>query len=191
MKRIAIFASGTGSNTAKIIHYFKDKSKGVEIALIVSNKPTAKVLTIASDNNIATLILDKEIFFRGNAYLPQLQNASIDYIVLAGFLWKIPINLIQAYPKKIINIHPALLPKYGGKGMYGSYVHEAVIANKELESGITIHFVNEHYDEGEHIFKASCTVDKFETVESLAAKIHALEYEHFAKVIDSVVNKLQ
>ncbi len=189
MKQIAIFASGTGTNAAKIIDYFnKNESKKLaKVALIICNKPTAGVLNIASANQIPTLLIDKETFFKFDAYVSTLKAAEIDFIILAGFLWKIPEKLITAYPNKIINIHPALLPKYGGKGMYGNFVHEAVIANKEKESGITIHFVNEHFDEGETIFQATCPVEANDTPESLAAKIHVLEHTHFAKVIEEVL----
>nr|MCU0323307.1 phosphoribosylglycinamide formyltransferase [Chitinophagaceae bacterium] len=155
MKNIAIFASGAGTNAAKIIEHFA-KSASVKITLIVCNKPDAGVLTIAANHKIPSLLIEKENFFRGDAYLPQLKAGAIDFIVLAGFLWKVPEQLIAAFPNKIINIHPALLPKYGGKGMYGHFVHEAVIAHQEKESGITIHYVNEHFDEGKHIFQATC-----------------------------------
>lgn len=185
MKRIAIFASGAGSNAEKIIAYFKNHST-IQIALIVCNKPNAGVLKIAENNSVATLLIEKEQFFRGDGYIQALKDAQIDRIVLAGFLWKIPTALIAAFPNKIINIHPALLPKYGGKGMYGNFVHEAVIANQEKESGITIHYVNEHFDEGETIFQASCTVAPTDTPTSLAAKIHVLEHTHFARVIEEI-----
>jgi len=186
VKNIAIFASGAGSNAAKIIEHFAE-SASVKIALIVCNKPGAGVLTIAANNNIETLLIEKENFFRGDAYLPQLKTVAIDFIVLAGFLWKIPEQLIAAFPNKIINIHPALLPKYGGKGMYGNFVHAAVIAHQEKESGITIHYVNEHFDEGKHIFQATCPVEPNDTPESLATKIHVLEHLHFARVIEEVL----
>lgn len=188
MKRIAIFASGAGSNAAKIIEHFSTSSF-IQIALIVSNKSNAGVLTIANQHTIPSLLIEKEQFFRGDAYVEQLKKNQIDFIVLAGFLWKVPEKLIQAFPNAIVNIHPALLPNYGGKGMYGSLVHEAVIANKEKESGITIHWVNEHFDKGEHIFKATCTVEENETPESLASKIHALEHTHFARVIEELLIK--
>ena len=187
MKQIAIFASGNGSNAAKIIEYFSSSEKNVCISLIVTNNTTAGVLQIAATHNIATLMLNKEIFFQGDAYVAELQKMKIDLIVLAGFLWKISSKLIAAFPNKIINIHPALLPKFGGKGMYGKFVHEAVIANKEKESGITIHFVNEKYDDGKIIFQIKCPVDANETIESLAQKIHALEYKYFSKVIESII----
>jgi formyltetrahydrofolate-dependent phosphoribosylglycinamide formyltransferase len=185
---IAIFASGAGSNAANIIRYFEHR-KDVQIALIVCNKPGAGVLQIAQKNAIPTIIIEKERFAKGDAYLPELQKAGIDFVILAGFLWKVPTALIAGYPNKIINIHPALLPKYGGKGMYGSKVHEAVIASGEKESGITIHFVNEHYDEGTTIFQASCRIDPSDTPEDLAAKIHELEYAHFPKQIDEIIGK--
>jgi formyltetrahydrofolate-dependent phosphoribosylglycinamide formyltransferase len=179
---IAIFASGAGSNAAQIIQHFSSSST-IKIALIVCNKPGAGVLNIAANAGIPSLLIEKEPFFKGDNYLPELQKHAIDFIVLAGFLWKIPEALIEAYPKKIINIHPALLPKYGGKGMFGHHVHEAVIINKEIESGITIHYVDELYDHGAVIFQAKCIVDKNETADSLAKKIHLLEHAHYPKVI--------
>lgn len=188
MKKVAIFASGAGSNAAKIIEYFNTSSL-IQIALIVCNKPNAGVLNIANKHAIPSLLIEKDQFFRGDAYVEELKKYKIDFIVLAGFLWKVPEKLIQAYPNSIVNIHPALLPNYGGKGMYGSLVHAAVIDNKEKESGITIHYVNEHFDEGQHIFKATCTVDEKDTPESLASKIHALEHAHFARVIEEVIVK--
>lgn len=190
MKRIAIFASGTGSNAAKIIDYFSAKEKNVTIALIVCNKPTAKVLLLAQEKNIDTLLLDKDTFFNTNIYIEKLKAENIDLIVLAGFLWKMPVNFIRAFTNKIINLHPALLPKYGGKGMYGHFVHEAVIANNEKESGITIHYVNENYDEGKHIFKASCSIDGTDTAESLSKKIQELEHQYFAIIIEKVLNSM-
>lgn len=184
--RIAIFASGTGSNADKIISYFKS-SDSISIALIVSNNREAGVLHIANKNNIPTLILEKEKFFLKDVYLPVFESYKINFIVLAGFLWKIPLNLIKAFPQKIINIHPALLPAYGGKGMYGMHVHEAVIAHKEKQSGITIHYVDELYDHGKIIFQEKCAVDKNETPASLATKIHRLEYAHFAPQIEKLL----
>lgn len=189
MIKIAIFASGAGSNAANIIKHFQ-KSATVSVALIVCNKPGAGVLQIAADNRVPTLLIEKERFFKGDAYLPDLKIAGIDFIVLAGFLWKVPDALIAAYPNKIINIHPALLPKYGGKGMFGAKVHEAVIAAGEKESGITIHFVNEHYDEGAPIFQAVCSIDQNDSPDSLAKKIHELEYAHFPLQIEQLLNKL-
>lgn len=184
--RLAIFASGTGSNAAKIIDYFKNNTH-IVIALIVSNKKEAGVLKIAEQNNIPTLIIEKENFFKGNAYVNDLEKHTITFIVLAGFLWKVPQQLINSFPNKIINIHPALLPKYGGKGMYGHFVHQAVIQNKEKQSGITIHFVNEKYDEGKHIFQATCNVDENDTPEILAKKIQLLEHKHFPEQIEKIL----
>ncbi|HPG12191.1 MAG TPA: phosphoribosylglycinamide formyltransferase, partial [Chitinophagaceae bacterium] len=155
MKKIAVFASGAGSNAQKIIDHFRNHDT-IHVALIVSNKPEAAVLKIAARENIPTLVIDKEKFFQGNGYVEELNKEKIDLIVLAGFLWKIPLLLIKAYPEKIINIHPALLPKYGGKGMYGNHVHQAVLNNREKESGITIHFVDEIYDHGQIIFQTTC-----------------------------------
>jgi phosphoribosylglycinamide formyltransferase-1 len=199
VKKIAVFASGAGSNAAKIIEYLtpnpSPKERGaeipkeIEVALIVCNKPGAGVLKIADENNIATLLIDKEKFFRGNSYVDEFREWGIDFIVLAGFLWKIPSALIKAYPKKIINIHPALLPNYGGKGMYGQIVHEAVIANHEKESGITIHYVDEQYDHGDIIFQARCPVLANDTAETLASRVHQLEHKHYPEIIERIVGK--
>jgi len=193
MRNIAIFASGTGTNAKKIIehlasppaplHSMERGERKPRVALVVSNKPDAGVLKIAEANNIPALIIEKEKFFRGNAYVDELKAAGIDFIVLAGFLWKLPSSLIKAYPKKIINIHPALLPKYGGKGMYGHFVHEAVIAAREKESGITVHYVDDHYDNGDIIFQAKCEVEETDTPETLAKKIQALEHRYFPVVV--------
>ena len=170
MINIAVFASGSGTNAQQLIHYFKQHS-GTTIALVVSNKAEAGVLKIAEKENIPSLIIEKDHFFKGDAYTGELKARKIDFIVLAGFLWKVPSALIQAYTNKIINIHPALLPKFGGKGMYGRHVHEAVIAAGEKESGITIHYVDEFYDHGNIIVQASCIVTENETPASLAEKI--------------------
>lgn len=186
--RIAIFASGAGSNAKKIIEYFNN-SKDIQIGLIVCNNPAAGVLAIAAANNIRVLILERERFSKGDGYLPELKRPGINFIVLAGFLWKLPPVLINAYPKKIINIHPALLPKYGGKGMYGHHVHDAVIANKEKQSGISIHFADERYDHGEIIFQATCDLTDADTPETLAQKIHLLEHQHYPAVIEAVLKK--
>ena len=184
--RMAIFASGAGTNAEKIIAHLKNHSS-IKVVLVVCNKPEAGVLGIAASNQISTLLIEKERFFRGDAYLPEFFACGINFIVLAGFLWKIPEALIAAYPDKIINIHPALLPKYGGKGMYGMKVHEAVIAAGEKESGITIHYVNEHFDEGKPVFQASCPIEPDDTPESLAQKIHVLEHRHFPEVITELL----
>jgi phosphoribosylglycinamide formyltransferase-1 len=187
MKQIAIFASGTGTNAARIIDHFRHHPS-IKISLIVCNKPGAGVLSIAEKEQIPTILLEKEPFFRGNAYVEELQARKIDFLVLAGFLWKIPAALVKAYGGRIMNIHPALLPKYGGKGMYGQHVHEAVIAAREKETGITIHYVDELYDHGQVIFQASFPIEETDTPESVARKVHTLEHEHFPKVIEQVVN---
>lgn len=178
MPRIAIFASGAGSNAEKLIL----TQQQYQVALVVCNKTGAGVIKIAADHGIPVLVIEKDRFFTGDHYLADLHQHQIDFIVLAGFLWKIPVPLIQAYPRKIINIHPALLPKYGGKGMYGSKVHEAVIAAGDTESGITIHYVDELYDHGEIIFQATCPVTSTDTADTLAQKIHALEHAHYPAV---------
>lgn len=186
--RLAIFASGAGSNAQKIIDHFRQSST-VKIALIVCNKPGAGVLNIAAKENIPSLIIERENFFRGDAYTAALKEHSIDFIVLAGFLWKIPPVLIQAFPGKMINIHPALLPAYGGKGMYGHYVHEAVIAASEKQSGITIHYVDEQFDHGAVIFQATCPVLVTDTADDLAKRIHQLEHLHYPQVIEDLLMK--
>lgn len=201
--RIAIFASGAGSNAERIIlnsppsplpgekgDANTEGSKGAyTVALIICNNPDAGVLKIAEREGIPRLVIEKERFFRGDVYLAELQKYKIDFIVLAGFLWKVPPALIKAYPKKIINIHPALLPKFGGKGMHGSHVHEAVIAAGETESGISIHYVDELYDHGGIIFQAKCPVSANDTAVSLAQKIHVLEHAHYPNIIADVIQK--
>lgn len=187
MTRLAIFASGAGSNAARIIDYFRNHEK-TGVALIVCNNPNAGVLSIAAKENIPFIVIEKEQFFRGDAYVPFLHLMKINFIVLAGFLWKIPQAILNAYPGSIINIHPALLPKYGGKGMYGARVHEAVLAAGDKETGITIHYIDEHYDNGDIIFQDKCAVSDSDTPESLAAKVHQLEHQHFPRVIEQVVN---
>jgi phosphoribosylglycinamide formyltransferase-1 len=186
--RLAIFASGQGSNAREIIRYFsndaqKPGGRKVEISLIVCNKAGAGVLDIASDAGIPVCLIEKEKFFRGSHYLEEFRNRDISFIVLAGFLWKIPVELIQAFPDRILNIHPALLPSYGGKGMYGKAVHDAVIASKETESGITIHYVDERYDHGRIFFQTAVSLSQDETSDSLAEKIHVLEHRHFPEQI--------
>lgn len=188
MIKIAIFASGNGSNAEKIIGFFHG-SKVIKVELIVSNKPTAGVVQIANKWHVPGLIIERQQFYNGDHYLEDLKSNQIDFIVLAGFLWKIPVELINAFPQKIINIHPALLPKYGGKNMYGNYVHEAVVASTDTESGITIHYVDEHYDHGDIIFQAKCGINAGETAASLAEKIHRLEHAHFPKIIHAVIEK--
>ncbi len=186
--RIALFASGAGSNAEKIITYFKDHPT-IYIALIVSNKKDAGVLAIANQHQIPSLIINRENFYETDTDVDHLKKAGIDFIILAGFLWRMPLNFIKAYPDRIINIHPALLPKYGGKGMYGHFVHEAVINNKEKESGITIHYVDEIYDHGKIILQETCTINEADDAGSLAKKILILEHAHFAKSIETVIEK--
>ena len=185
MKNIVIFASGAGSNAQAIINYFRGSEK-VNIALIVSNKAKAGVLNIAQAEEIDSMLIDKKII-NDSTFLTILADYKTDLIVLAGYLWKIPDYLIQAYENKIVNIHPALLPKYGGKGMYGSHVHEAVIEKKEEKSGITIHLVNEEYDKGEVLLQEEVSISSDETPDSLAQKIHKLEHAFFAKTIEKLI----
>jgi formyltetrahydrofolate-dependent phosphoribosylglycinamide formyltransferase len=187
---LAIFASGAGSNAHAIIQYFAN-SLAVKIVLVVCNKPGAGVLQIAANAGIPTLLIDKQRFVNGDCYLPVLQQYGADALVLAGFLWKIPPAMVQAFPDKIVNIHPALLPRHGGKGMYGSFVHEAVIVAKETESGITIHIADEHYDHGRHLLQAKCEVLPSDTPGTLAQKIHLLEHQHYPKTIETWINGWQ
>lgn len=185
-KNIAIFASGGGSNALKIIEHFLSSSKG-NIALIVCNKANAGVLKIAEQFDIQTLIINRKDFYESENIIKTLETHQIDVLVLAGFLWLMPAYLVKAFPNQTVNIHPALLPKYGGKGMYGHYVHEAVKAANESESGMTIHYVNEHYDEGNVIFQATCALDPSDSPEDIAQKVLALEHAHYAKVIESIL----
>ncbi len=187
MKNIAVFASGAGTNAQKIIDYFKNSSLG-KVSLIGSNNHLAGVVKIAAAENIPVLIFDKKEF-NDSGYLHALRSECVDFIALAGFLWKIPGILIENFPGKIINIHPALLPGYGGKGMYGSAVHDAVIKAGEKQSGITIHYVDEKYDHGRIIFQATCPTDKNETVDSLAKKIHLLEHKYYPLEIEKILEK--
>lgn len=187
MKKIVIFASGSGSNAEQIATYFNEK-KTAQVSLILSNNPKAGVLERAKRLQIPSVVFDRLAFYKSDIILQVIENQQPDIIVLAGFLWKFPEHIIQKFPNKIINIHPSLLPKYGGKGMYGNFVHQAVIDNNETESGISIHFVNEHYDEGAIIFQAKTTVETDETTESLAQKIHQLEYVHFPKEIEKLIS---
>lgn len=186
IRHIAIFASGFGRNAENIIRHF-EKKFSVKIELLVCNNPNAFVLERVKKFNIPVLLIDKNDFYNSEKIVHELQKQKIDWIILAGFLWLLPKNLLHAFPNKIINIHPALLPKFGGKGMYGMKVHEAVLAAKEKETGITIHFVNENYDEGKIIFQAKCKVEPTDTVESLAQKIHQLELTHFPKAIEEIL----
>lgn len=184
-KKIALFASGSGSNAENIVRYFSQNSD-FEFPLIISNKSDAYVHERAKNMGIPSFTFSKNEFDKGSDILSLLDKYKIDYIVLAGFLLKISTPLLQAYPDTIINIHPALLPKFGGKGMYGHHVHQAVVDAKEAVSGITIHYVNENYDEGNIIFQATCPVTPDDTPDMVAEKVHALEYEHFPRVIEQV-----
>jgi len=185
---IAIFASGTGSNAQQIINYFRNSTQ-IKVALIVSNKPDAGVLNIAKSENIPTLIIEKNVFFNSPDYIKLISSYKIEFVILAGFLWKIPISLLNAFPEKIINIHPALLPKFGGKGMYGIHVHQAVKNAGETESGITIHLVDEQYDHGKTLFQAVVSVDNDDSPEIIAKKVLTLEHQHFPPVIESYILK--
>lgn len=189
VKNLVVFASGAGSNAQQIINYFRG-SERARVALIACNKPGAGVIAIAEKEGIPVLIIEKDRFFRGDGYVPEFQKLETSAIILAGFLWKIPQTLIDAYPRRIVNIHPALLPKYGGKGMYGQYVHEAVINAGEVQSGITIHYVDEHYDKGDIIFQTACPVLEVDTAQSLAQRIHQLEHLHYPKVIEELLQKI-
>ncbi len=184
MKSLAIFASGRGSNAKNIIRYFR-QSKDLRIRLIVSSHEKAGVLDIAREEGIPFLVLDKKEYYgSGEGLMKVLSKYQIDGIVLAGFLWLVPTYLIERFPHAMINIHPALLPKYGGRGMYGMYVHEAVWKNKENHTGITIHELNERYDEGKTLFQATCALSPQDMPEDIAQKVHELEYEHYPRVIE-------
>jgi phosphoribosylglycinamide formyltransferase-1 len=186
MKRLVIFASGSGSNAENIIRYF-EKAVDVEVSLILTNNPKAKVLERAKNLGIASICFNRQAFSGSSIVLDLLNTLDPDLIVLAGFLWKVPAAMVESFSNKIINIHPALLPKFGGKGMYGIHVHEAVVAHKESESGITIHYVNEHYDEGSIIFQAKCVVLSTDSATDVAKKIQKLEMTHFPKVIEDLL----
>lgn len=183
---IAILASGSGTNAENIVHYFEGKDN-VIIKYILSNKVDAFVLERAKKLNIPTLTFNRSDFYDSDQILKFFQNNNIDWIILAGFLWLVPEYLINAYPNRIINIHPALLPKYGGKGMYGMRVHRAVVENSENESGITIHYVNNEYDKGNIIFQGKCKVISNDTAETVAEKVHKLEYEYYPKIIEEII----
>lgn len=184
--RIAILASGTGSNAQKIIQYLKDH-KDIEVALVASNRPQAKVLAMATDFDIETAVIRKAEFYDSDQFLSTLRDKNINWIVLAGFLWLIPASLIEAYPDRIVNIHPSLLPAYGGKGMYGMHVHQAVQASGDRISGMTIHLVNEKYDDGAIIFQARTDIESTDTAEDIAAKVLALEHQYYPIVVEGLV----
>ena len=187
-KRIAIFASGGGSNAESIVTYFID-NKHVKVTYFLTNNAEAGVIKRGKQMGIPTLVFSKKNFIESTEIIDFLKSQKIDLVVLAGFLWLIPEAFIKAFQNRIINIHPALLPKYAGKGMWGHHVHEAVVANKEKESGISIHLVNENYDEGEILFQAKCPVLSSDTAEQVASNVLKLEHEHFARVVGEYLNE--
>jgi len=189
MRNIAIFASGSGTNAENIIKYFST-GNSAKVTLVLSNRREAFVLKRAAALNVNTLFFDRADLYTKDTVAGYLLESKIDFIVLAGFLWLIPGKILNIFNRRIINIHPALLPSYGGKGMYGEKVHEAVIAAGDRESGITIHYVNSFYDEGDIIFQARCKIEPGDTPETLASKIHALEYKYFPEVIEKLVTAL-
>ncbi|MCU0353984.1 MAG: phosphoribosylglycinamide formyltransferase [Cytophagales bacterium] len=183
MTNLAIFASGSGTNAQRIMEHFQHHP-AIRVALVLSNKPDAPVLGRAANFGVPTHVFDRRSFYETDEVPQTLAAHRIDYVVLAGFLWLVPVPLIRAYPGRMVNIHPALLPKYGGKGMYGMKVHEAVAAAGDAETGITIHLVDEEYDRGRILFQAACPVSPTDTPDDIARKVHALEYEHFPQVIE-------
>lgn len=185
MKKIIVFASGNGSNFQNVADKLSEQHK---IALLICNKQDAFVVQRAERMNIPCMLINKESFYRSEEVLTVLKTINPDLIVLAGFLWLIPENIIDAFSKKIINIHPALLPKYGGKGMYGMHVHRAVAENKETESGISVHYVSKEYDTGDLIFQASCKISSSDTAEIIANKVHKLEYDYFPQIIANLLS---
>jgi len=189
MKNIAIFASGSGTNAENLIRFFRTSPFG-DIRVVLTNRSDAGVIARAQSLEVESLVFTREQFYSSQKVLDLLVERDINYIVLAGFLWLVPLYLLLPFENKIVNIHPALLPKYGGKGMYGSRVHKAVIEAGESESGITIHYVNPEYDEGDIIFQARCEIDSDESPDTLAAKIHELEYEFFPKVVENLLKEL-
>ena len=188
-KQIILFASGSGSNVENIANYFKFR-KDVTISCILTNKSDAKVIERCNRLGINALFFNRQAFSKSDFILSLLQSLNPNLIVLAGFLWKIPESITNAFPNKIVNIHPALLPKYGGKGMYGMNVHNAVLENEEQETGITIHYVNANYDEGAVIYQAKTTIDAKDSAEDIASKVHQLEYEYFPKIIDDLLSDM-
>jgi phosphoribosylglycinamide formyltransferase-1 len=189
MRKIAIFASGSGTNAENIIKFFSNRNSA-KVTLVLSNKREAYVLQRAVALKIKSVFFDHKEFYTGGKVLDYLLENEIDMVVLAGFLWLVPGDILEEFEGRIINIHPALLPHYGGKGMYGDRVHNAVLANNDKESGITIHYVNSSYDEGDIIFQTKCRVEPSDTAETLASRVHALEYEYFPKVIEELINRL-
>ncbi len=189
-KRIAIFASGSGSNAQKIMEHFKRNSEA-EVVLVLTNNPQAYVLQRADNFEVPSHVFTRSELYDTDAIIKLLKNLQVDLIVLAGFLWLIPVSLLKAFPNKIINLHPALLPKYGGAGMYGDHVHKAVLANKEDESGITIHFVNEAFDEGEIIHQSKFKIEPGDNLEMIKFKGQQLEHQHFPRVVENLLRKMK
>lgn len=189
MKRIAVFASGSGSNAENIVKFFRNNDLA-RVTIILSNKKDAYVLERAQQLGVPSISFNREDFYNSNKIVRTLEEQGIDMVVLAGFLWLVPQSLIDKYDGRIVNIHPALLPKYGGKGMFGMNVHNAVVAEKETETGITIHYVNGRYDEGNVIFQAKVPVNPSDTPEMVADKVHHLEYEHFPKIVEKLIATL-
>lgn len=192
MKKLAIFASGSGSNAEQIINHFHDGQSNLEarVVLVLTNKPEAFVLERARRLGVESQVFDRATFYQSNEIVDMLRNRHIDLVVLAGFLWLVPENLIKAFSNRIVNIHPALLPKYGGKGMYGARVHKAVVANQEVETGITIHLVDEIYDNGKVLKQEKCEVSLTDTPDLVAEKIHKLEYQHFPRTIEEYLHEI-
>lgn len=189
MKRIAVFASGNGSNAQNLVKFFT-KNETARVVAIYCNNPKAGVIKRAAELNIPVVLFDREKFYSTDEILKDLQCRKVDLVVLAGFLWLMPGSILRKYDQRIINIHPALLPKYGGKGMYGMTVHESVIDNGDIESGITVHLIDELYDKGKTLLQVKCEVDPEETAETLAEKIHHLEYEYFPKAVNDYIKQL-
>ncbi len=190
MNRIVIFASGSGSNAENLITHFKG-NKEAQVVMVLCNNPKALVLERAKRLEVSAFTFNRTAFIETDDVLDLLKTVKPDLIVLAGFLWKFPKIIIDSFPNKVINLHPALLPNYGGRGMYGMHVHNAVIANKDAETGITIHYVNEHYDEGDIIFQVKCDVNATDTAEDVAGKIHKLEMKYFPEVVEGVLNSIK
>jgi phosphoribosylglycinamide formyltransferase-1 len=189
MKNIAIFASGSGTNAENLIRFFRTNPFG-RVRIVLTNRPDAGVILRAQSLEIESVVFTREQFYNSDYVVQLLMERDIDFVVLAGFLWLVPDNLLKSFENKIVNIHPALLPRFGGKGMYGSRVHSEVIKSGETESGITIHYLNQAYDEGDIIFQARCKVDKGDSPETLAGKVHKLEYEHFPVVVEKLLKEL-
>ncbi len=189
MRNIAIFASGSGSNAENIIRYFSNTNTA-KVRLVLSNRKESYVLKRAAEHNIRAIFFERDDFYVTGKVLRALRSGKTDFIALAGFLWLVPESILEEFEGRIINIHPALLPAYGGKGMYGDRVHRAVIRNGDTESGITIHHVNQHYDSGDIIFQARCRVEPADTPETLAAKVHELEYRYYPEIIEDIILRL-